>query len=153
MNFYDLKSNLKRDFSNLKKVKVALLGDSATQLLVYALKGYGYEVGYNFDIFEADYDQIDIQTYDSESELYKFKAEYIIIYHSTEKLLKKFYKLGNNDKTYFAVRHIEYVSNLYRTITNKSKCKVIYFNFVETDDSVFGNYANRSEERRVGKEC
>jgi|CZKP01.1.fsa_nt_gi FkbH-like protein len=144
MNFYDLKSNLKRDFSNLKKVKVALLGDSATQLLVKALKGYGYEVGYNFDIFEADYDQIDIQIYDSESELYKFKAEYIIIYHSTEKLLKKFYKLGNNDKTSFADRHIEYVSNLYRTITNKSKCKVIYFNFVETDDSVFGNYANKT---------
>src|ERR1035438_9631502 len=119
MNFYDLKSNLKRDFSNLKKVKVALLGDSATQLLVKALKGYGYEVGYNFDIFEADYDQIDIQIYDSESELYKFKAEYIIIYHSTEKLLKKFYKLGNNDKTSFADRHIEYVSNLYRTIRSE----------------------------------
>ena len=144
MNFYDLKTNLKKDFSNLKKVKVALLGDSATQLLVKALKGYGYEVGYNFDIFEADYDQIEMQTYDSESELYEFKAEYVIIYHSSEKLLKKFYKLDNNDKTSFANRHIEEVSSLYRTITNKSKCKVIYFNLVETDDSVFGNYANKT---------
>src|ERR1035437_3774902 len=144
MNFYDLKTNLKKDFSNLKKVKVALLGDSATQLLVKALKGYSYEVGYNFDIFEADYDQIEMQTYDLESELYEFKAEYVIIYHSTEKLLKKFYQLGNTDKTLFANRQIEEVSNLYRTITNKSKCKVIYFNFVETDDSVFGNYANKT---------
>jgi FkbH-like protein len=144
MNFYDLKTNLKKDFSNLRKVKVALLGDSATQLLVKALKGYGYEVGYNFDIFEADYDQIEMQTYDSESELYEFKAEYVIIYHSSEKLLKKFYKLDNNDKTSFANRHIEEVSSLYRAITNKSKCKVIYFNLVETDDSVFGNYANKT---------
>jgi FkbH-like protein len=144
MNFYDLKTNLKKDFSNLRKVKVALLGDSATQLLVKALKGYGYEVGYNFDIFEADYDQIEMQTYDPESELYEFKAEYVIIYHSSEKLLKKFYKLDNNDKTSFANRHIEEVSSLYRAITNKSKCKVIYFNLVETDDSVFGNYANKT---------
>ena len=144
MNFYDLKTNLKKDFSNLRKVKVALLGDSATQLLVKALKGYGYEVGYNFDIFEADYDQIEMQTYDSESELYEFKAEYVIIYHSSEKLLKKFYKLGNNDKTSFANRHIDEVSSLYRAITNKNKCKVIYFNLVETDDSVFGNYANKT---------
>src|ERR1035437_1898575 len=111
MNFYDLKSNLKKDVSNLKKIKVALLGDSATQLLVKALKGYGYEVGYNFDIFEADYDQIEMQTYDLESELYEFKAEYVIIYHSTEKLLKKFYQLGNTDKTSFANRQIEEVSN------------------------------------------
>jgi FkbH-like protein len=144
MNFYDLKTNLKKDFSNLKKVKVALLGDSATQLLVKALKGYGYEVGYNFDIFEADYDQVEMQTYDLDSELYHFKPEYVIIYHSTEKLLKKFYKLGNTDKTLFAEKQIEEVSNLYRTITHKNKCKVIYFNFVESDDSVFGNYANKT---------
>ena len=144
MNFYDLKTNLKKDFSNLKKIKIALLGDSATQLLVKALKGYGYDVGYNFDIWEADYDQIEMQTYDLESELYKSKSEYVILYHSTEKLLKKFYKLDNTAKISFADNHIGEVSNLYRTITNKNKCKVIYFNLVETDDSVFGNYANKT---------
>src|ERR1039457_3674047 len=124
MNFYDLKTNLKKDFSNLKKIKVALLGDSATQLLVKALKGYGYEVGYNFEIWEADYDQIEMQTYDLESELYNYKPEYVIIYHSSEKLLKKFYKQDNADKTSFAERHIEEVSNLYGAITGNSKCKV-----------------------------
>ena len=100
MNFYDLENQPEKDFSNLKKVKVALLGDSATQLLVKALKGYGYEVGYNFDIFEADYDQVEMQTYDLDSELYHFKPEYVIIYHSTEKLLKKFYKLAIPIKHY-----------------------------------------------------
>ncbi|MDR3666682.1 MAG: HAD-IIIC family phosphatase [Ignavibacteriaceae bacterium] len=144
MNFYDLKSNLKKDYSGLKKVKVALLGDSATQLLSKALKGYGFEVGYNFDIWEADYDQIEMQTYDLESDLYQFQPEYVIIYHSSEKLLKKFYKLDNDSKTSFAERHIQDISNLYNTITSKIKCKVIYFNLVETDDSVFGNYANKT---------
>jgi FkbH-like protein len=144
MNFYDLKSNLKKDFSKLKKVKIALLGDSATQLLVKAIRGYGYEVGYDFDIFEADYDQIEMQILEPTSELYQFNADYVIIYHSSEKLLTKLYKLNNTDKQLFADRHIELVSNLYHTITNKNKCKIIYLNIVETDDSVFGNYANKT---------
>jgi predicted enzyme involved in methoxymalonyl-ACP biosynthesis len=84
-----------------------MLGNSATQLLVKALKGYGYEVDYNFDIFEGDYDQIEMQTYDPESELYKYKADYVIIYHSSEKLLNKLYELNNTDKVSFAERHIE----------------------------------------------
>jgi FkbH-like protein len=145
MNFYDLKSNLKKDFSNLKKVKVALLGDSATQLLVQAIKGYGYDVGINFEIYEADYDQIEMQVLDMESELYAFNPEYVIIYHSVEKLLTQFYILNNNGKPLFADKHIESFSNLYQTVTNKIKCKVIYFNFVETDDTVFGNYANKTD--------
>jgi FkbH-like protein len=143
-NFYDLKTNLKKDYSNLKKIKVALLGDSATQLLVKALKGYGYEVSLNFEIWEADYDQIDMQTFDLESELYKFNPEFVIIYHSSEKLLKKFYGLSNSDKITFAERHIGEVSNLYQSIVSNAKSKVIYFNLDETDDSVFGNYANKT---------
>lgn len=144
MNFYDLKTNLKKDFSKHKKVKIALLGDSATQLLSNAIRGYGYEVGYDFDIFEADYDQIEMQILEPTSELYQFNAEYVIIYHSSEKLLTNFYKLNNADKQLFANRHIELVSNLYQAITNKNKCKIIYLNFVEIDDSLFGNYANKT---------
>jgi FkbH-like protein len=144
MDFHDLKSNLKKDYSGLRKIKVAVLGDSSTQLLVQAVKGYGYEVGFNFDIFEADYDQIDMQVFEPQSELHKFNPEYIILYHSTEKLLKKFYSLGNADKTSFADWQIEQVSNIYETITVDNKRKIIYFNFVETDDSVFGNYANKT---------
>jgi FkbH-like protein len=144
MNFNELKKNLKKDFSNLKKVKVALLGDSATQLLVQAIKGYGYEVGYNFKIFEADYDQVDMQVYDMDSELYQAKAEYVIIYNSAEKLLKKFYRLGNQEKVNFAEKHIEKTANLYQTIIKNNKCKVIYFNYVEINDAVFGNFANKT---------
>jgi len=62
--FFELKKNLKKDFSSLKVVKIALLGDSSTQLLAQALKGQGYEAGINFDVFEADYNQIEGQIFD-----------------------------------------------------------------------------------------
>jgi FkbH-like protein len=144
MNFNDLKKNLKKDYSKLKKVKVAVLGDSATQLLVQAVRGYGYEVGYNFEMYEADYDQVDLQVYDKDSEFYETKSEYVIIYNSAEKLMKKFYKLGSQDKMNFAEKHIEAIANMYETITRNNKCKVIYFNYVELNDYVFGNYSNKT---------
>ena len=43
MRFLELKKNLKRDFSGFKKIKLALLGDSATQHLTQVIRGYGLE--------------------------------------------------------------------------------------------------------------
>lgn len=53
--FSQLKKNLKNDFTNLLPVKVALLGDSATQFLSTALRGAGYERGFDLQILEADF--------------------------------------------------------------------------------------------------
>lgn len=40
-DFYQLKKNLKKDFSSCRKIKVSVLGDSATQFLIQALRGAG----------------------------------------------------------------------------------------------------------------
>jgi predicted enzyme involved in methoxymalonyl-ACP biosynthesis len=75
-NFSQLKKNLKKDFSGLKTIKVAVLGDSATQFLVQALRGEGYEKGFDLQILEADFSQIERQVFDPSSELYEFKPEH-----------------------------------------------------------------------------
>jgi len=49
-SFNDLKKNLKKDYSGFKTIKIALLADSASQFLVSAIKGYGYERELNFEI-------------------------------------------------------------------------------------------------------
>jgi FkbH-like protein len=142
-DFTQLKKNLKKDFSKFKSARIAILGDSATQLLAQALRGYGYEVEMNFEIFEADYDQIEMQIFDTSSEVYAFKPDYIIIFQSTQKLTKSFYKLPNPERARFADAHLEKVLSMYDTITSKLKCRVIYFNFATIDDEVFGNFANK----------
>ena len=144
ITFQALKKNLKKDFSALKTIKVAVLGDSATQMYVQAIKGYGYELGINFDVFEADYDQVELQVYDGTSELNEFKPDYVVIFYCTNKLLKKFGKQNLNDKANFAREQLDKFENLYQTITAKIKSKVIFFNFNEADDAVFGNYANKT---------
>ena len=53
--FKDLKRNLKKNVSALPTIKVSLLGDTATQFLATTIRGEGNERGYNFELFEAEY--------------------------------------------------------------------------------------------------
>ncbi len=144
MDFSALSKNLKKDFSTFPKIRLAILGDTPTQLLHQAIRGYGYEVGINFDIYEADYDQIDRQIFETGSELYEFKPEFVLIFLATQKALNKFYK-KKEGKAHFAEQQTEYVRNLCETLNDNLKVRIIYCNFPEIPDTVFGNYANKTE--------
>lgn len=91
--FFTIKKNLKKDFSNLKMLKVAVLGDTATQFLIQTLRGLGYDNGFNLEIWEADFNQIERQVFDQSSELYEFKPEIVIVFQSSHKLLGKYNKM------------------------------------------------------------
>lgn len=144
INFQSLKRNLKKDFSSFPKIKIAILADSATQMLSQAIKGFGYESKIDFDIFEAEYDQIERQIFDPTSDLYQYNPEFVIVFYCSNKLLKKFGKLSLDEKTAFADTHIANAQNLYQNLNAQLKCKVIYFNFNEINDGVFGNYSNKT---------
>ena len=143
--FSELKKNLKNDFSGLKKIKVAVLGDTATQFLVQALRGIGYDRGFNLDIWEADFNQIERQVFDTASELYEFKPEMTILFQSSHKLLGKYNKLKPEQYAELASRELESIKSLSSTLSANLNSKLIYYNYTEIDDSVFGNYANKTE--------
>ena len=145
IDFLTLKKNLKKDFSQFKKIKIALLGDTSTNFINQALKGYGYEVQKDFEIYEADYNQVERQIFDPTSELYKFAPEFVIIYNSSAKLQSKFYKLSAFEKKSFTVDTINHIQKLYDNLTSKLKCKLIFFNYREINDNIFGNYASKVE--------
>jgi FkbH-like protein len=145
LTFTELKKNLKKDYSLFSPIRIALLSDSSSQLFVQAIKGYAYEICLRTEIYEADYDQIKIQCFNVDSELYKFNADFTIIFHSTQKLLNSFYSSDINKKKNFAQEHIEYVEDLINNVSNSSSSKIIYFNFSELDDGVFGNFSNKTE--------
>lgn len=75
LTFKELKRTLKKDTSGMPTIKVSLLGDSATQFLATAIKGVGIERGYNIDLFEAEYNQVERQVLDPTSDLYAHIAE------------------------------------------------------------------------------
>src|ERR1035437_10297686 len=125
LSFNELKRNLKKDFSAFKKIKIAILSDSASQLLNNAIKGYGYEVQLDFDIYEADYNQIDLQVFDPSSELYAFHPDFIFINRSTEKLLKDFYQKKQGQQNLFSEYILQTTQKYYDTISSRLKSKVI----------------------------
>ncbi len=144
--FSQLKKNLKNDFSSLKTIRVALLGDTATQFLNQALRGTGYDAGFNLQIWEADFNQIERQVLDPTSELYEFNPELVILFQSSHKLLAKYNKLKPQEYSSLADAQLELVDNLCTTISGKLNAKIIYYNYAEINDAVFGNYANKTEQ-------
>jgi len=143
--FSQLKKNLKQDFTGLKTIKVALLGDTATQFLVQALRATGYEAGYNLQIWEADFNQIERQVFDPSSELFEFNPELVILFQSSHKLLAKYNKSKPEYYQLLADNRLEEINSIVSAINNQLNAKIIYYNYAEINDSVFGNYANKIE--------
>lgn len=143
--FQQLKKNLKNDFYLLKTIKLAVLGDTATQFLTQAIRGLGYDKDFDIQIWEADFNQIEQQISDSDSELYAFQPELVLIFQSSHKLLSKYNKLKPEAHSSLALQELESIDFMTSTLTSQLDCKIIYYNYTEIDDAVFGNYAQKIE--------
>ena len=144
-DFSQLKKNLNKDFSGLKAINVAVLGDTSTQFLAQAIRGMGYEKGFNLHIWEADFNQIERQVFDATSELYKFKPEIVILFQSSHKLLGKYNKLHPDLYGSLASDEKKLLESIYLTISTNLSAKIIYYNYTEINDAVFGNFSNKTE--------
>ena len=139
-DFLTLKKNLKKDFSGMPEIKIAIVGDFATQFLNQALRGYGYDLNYNFKIYEADYNQIDAQIMDASSELYQFKPDFVLIFQSIQKLHKQYIK---SQYSKFADTIIKDLDSYCNSINDQLNTQILYVNFPEINDGVFGNFGNK----------
>ena len=135
---------LARENLNTPKMKVALLGDTATQLLVTAIQGESVDRGFSIDLYEGEYSQVERQLMDPTSELYHFGAEVTIIFQSTHKLGELHSFLTMEQQEHLADERLSFVSSLCESPLFANK-KIVYFNYPEIEDTVFGSYANKVE--------
>ena len=143
--FQQLKKNLKNDFSSLKPIKLAVLGDTATQFLTQSIRGLGFDKGFDLQIWEANFNQVEQQISDLESDLYDFEPEIVLIFQSSHKLLSKYNKLKPEAHSILATTELEAIELMVSTLSEQTKAKIIYYNYAEIDDAVFGNYALKTE--------
>jgi FkbH-like protein len=143
ITFNDLIKNLKKENCSSKKVSVALLADSASQHLSKALRAAAYDDAINLSVWEAEFDAIDSTIYNINSELYTQHFDYILIIQSTPKLYKEFSQ--STRKVYFAEEKMARLRQFVMLLEQRTKSKVICSNFIELNDSVFGNYANKTD--------
>ncbi len=141
-SFSQLKRSIKSNLIGLPSFKLSVVGDTATQLLCTAIRGMGVERGYNIDLFEAEYNQVERQLLDPTSDLYQFNADFIVIFQSTHKLGEHHSMLSTEQQATLADDRIGFLASVCETPALAGK-KIIYFNYPEIEDTVFGSYANK----------
>lgn len=139
LTFKHLKRNLQKDVCALPKLKISLVGDSATQFLATAINGMGIEKGYDIDIFEAEYNQVERQVMNPMSELYAYEAKYNIFFQSTHKLLEKYSLLQIDQQASLAEERLRFIRQICENVPGH----IIYYNYPEIDNTVFGSYSNK----------
>ena len=130
-----------------KKTRIALLGDCATQHLAEAIGGASYTAGIAAEVFDADYNQIDAQVLDGHSELYEFAPDCVLLFMCTQKLHESFCSLSSTaERESFAEQTIAKIIRYWQVLqaTLGTKASILQFNFAETDEGVFGNFAAKT---------
>ncbi len=124
---------------DVKPIKVALLGDTSTQFLAISIKGFGVDRGYNIELFETEYNQVEQQFMDLTSDLYQFDADYIVVFQSTHKWSEKYSVSSVQEQANIADDRLDFVKYICQSTTKR----IIYLNYPEIEDTIFGSFANK----------
>ena len=101
-------------------------------------------LGFDINLFEAEYNQVDRQFLDPTSELYSFDPECIVLFQSTHKLGEHHSMLTEADQCTLADNRLDFVSSICQNHQLSGK-KIICMYYPEIEDTVFGSYANQVE--------
>ena len=143
MKFAELEKNCKKSTDTCTDFySLAILGNCATQHLAKAIKGYAYEEKIALHVFDADYNQIDAQVMDNNSELYQMTPDFTLFWLCTEKLYEAFCQSTNRSD--FANQIITSLEGYWNRVNQQYKTTILQFNFTQIDDRVFGNYGNKT---------
>ena len=146
-SFLELKKASKKDDFKNAKHRLILMGDCATQHLATAIQGYSFAAGGGcnlVEVIDTDYNLIDSQIIDDNSELYTSDAKFVLIFMCTQKLQLEFFNCKN--KSGFADEVYNKIINYWNMIGSKKSINILQFTFLESDDRVFGNFALKTEE-------
>ena len=124
-----------------KEIRLAVLGNCASQFLSDAIEGYGKLEGINISVFDADYNQIDVQLLDPMSEVYSFHPDKILIWLGTEKLYEEFLRLNGSSRISFAEDYMLKIVQYWNLIKIHSEASILQMNLTEIDDKVLGQYS------------
>lgn len=144
ISFNRLIKNLRQDTTGFPTLHIAVLADFASQHFTKALRSALISVRHNAQIWEADYNSVDASIFSENSEIYQEHFDYILILPSAFKLNKEFSHFSN--KQSFADTKVSHISNLVSLLIERTKSKIIFCNFHELNDGVFGNFANKTEQ-------
>lgn len=120
-------------------VKLAIAGDSSTQHLATAVRGYGALTGFRVEVYDAGYRQQAAEILDAQSELYRFGPDFVFLFISAQALYEAFTGLETQERKCFADRKASEYGNLIETLL-RHHCKCLINTVPEYNDMVYGSY-------------
>jgi FkbH-like protein len=124
--------------SAAKVIRIALLADCATQHLATIMRAIAARNTVQAELYEGNYDGVDLEILDPNSTLYAFAPQYVVILLSSEKLKARLYASG--DRRTFADETVGRLENLWGAFRAHSQATIIQSTFVLPSERAFGNY-------------
>jgi FkbH-like protein len=117
--------------------RLAILSDAAVQQFVPVLRALFYENEVNVEIFEGSFDAIELEVFDTESELYKFRPDTILLAVCTQALRSRYFHNSDDD---FVLRHMARIDQVWAALRAHTTAQIIQFNYAMPYERFFGNY-------------
>ena len=136
-----LKKYAKQKIDTPERYALAILGDCATQHLATALLGTACLQKLCLNVFDADYNQIQMQIMDESSELYAFHPDAVLLVMCVEKLQADFYALAPEERPLFADQVMRQIRKYWSTLSARMPASVLQFNFAYYNDGCMGSHA------------
>jgi len=135
---------------DLPELRVAVLGDHATQQLVLVLRAAILEQGFSPAIYEAEYATAAMEAHDQTSGLYAFKPEIAFLSHAVQKYRARWLALTDSAARE-ALPEI-YLAEVLEIIDALSRARigVIASNFALPLERMFGNYGALTRQSLYG---
>ncbi len=131
------------DGKELPQIRLALLGDCATQQFAPLLKSLLRRAGWKAEIFEADFNAIELTAYDPRSSLYAFNPDFIILLNCTQALRLEYYARQGSGADFLASTW-EKMARIWRAIQANSSAVILQSNFVPPYERFFGNLDHKT---------
>jgi FkbH-like protein len=126
-------------------LRIAIIGNYATQFLLKPLKKQFKSKETEF--YQAEFNSIDMELIDPNSNLFSFNPDFIIWHESTLGLRDQFYQSQTSSRNEFGIQYINRIHNYLNVIAQLlPKCKVLFPNHsLRFLDSIFGNFSSKVE--------
>ena len=112
-------------------IKIAVLGSCSIQHLVMALKVFLLKYGIQADIYQGEYDGIEMDVLSDDSDLYKFDPHIIILMTNYKDIKIVPGLFADKDEIELHLKREEdHYRNLWDHINERCKCHILQTNFV-----------------------
>jgi FkbH-like protein len=129
---------------SMKKFKLAILGDKSMQFISKEIARIGPQFGFDFELYNADFDQIDQTIKNPFSALYEFNPNGIFVFYTAESIQEKFFLTDLKKRQDFFKFFIDEILQINEEIKTRIPAAKVYIsNLAEVSDGVYGNNSNK----------